>query len=238
MPRFSPRAFAKTNGLPHYKGTICATCLTDLRDTETTKCLKCHKHDKVKERMRATTRRLSGRTPEPLPSKNNSKRAKASRQGKTWYEGVPCKHCGQRQRLVTTTQCLKCLEDGNTAYSRNREALKKKASDYQFNRWKNHREILLFQNAKSRAKQNGRDFDIDQRDIVIHEFCPVFGTPMLRPSLDRIDNGKGYVKGNVEVISRRANSIKNDATIEELEQIIAYMKRNRQSPLANPSPDK
>ena len=37
---------------------------------------------------------------------------------------------------------------------------------------------------------------------------------------------KGYVKGNVHWISRRANRIKSDATVEELEKIISYMKDN------------
>ena len=43
---------------------------------------------------------------------------------------------------------------------------------------------------------------------------------MDRPSLDRIDGAKGYVKGNVRVISHRANMLKNDATIEELELVL------------------
>jgi hypothetical protein len=61
----------------------------------------------------------------------------------------------------------------------------------------------------------------------IPEFCPVF--PWIRlefrvgaerqdnsPSLDRIDNTKGYVKGNVRIVSWRANRLKGNATDEEL----------------------
>jgi len=44
------------------------------------------------------------------------------------------------------------------------------------------------------------------------------------PSVDRIDPTKGYIKGNVEVISWRANHLKNNATVEELEAIVNYMK--------------
>jgi hypothetical protein len=44
------------------------------------------------------------------------------------------------------------------------------------------------------------------------------------PSLDRINNNLGYVPGNVIVVSDRANRIKNNATIEELEKIVNYYK--------------
>lgn len=69
--------------------------------------------------------------------------------------------------------------------------------------------------------------------------CPVLGIPLIdgskligcsRPDnlaeLDRLIPDKGYVKGNVHWISRRANRIKSDATVEELEKIISYMKDN------------
>jgi hypothetical protein len=46
------------------------------------------------------------------------------------------------------------------------------------------------------------------------------------PSLDRIDTSKGYVKGNVWVISWRANKLKSDATLAELESIVLAL-RNR-----------
>ena len=43
------------------------------------------------------------------------------------------------------------------------------------------------------------------------------------PSLDRIDNSKGYVPGNIAVISMRANMIKNNASLVELKAIVAYI---------------
>lgn len=62
--------------------------------------------------------------------------------------------------------------------------------------------------------------------------CPVFGIPIdtvygtpaaNRPSLDRVDNTKGYVVGNVMVISWRANTRKSDMSISELRALLAYM---------------
>lgn len=78
-------------------------------------------------------------------------------------------------------------------------------------------------NAKYRAKQWNLDFDLELADISIPELCPVLHVPLVvgkrdwyNPSLDRIDNSKGYVKGNVQVISYKANAMKNSATRDEL----------------------
>lgn len=96
---------------------------------------------------------------------------------------------------------------------------------------KNHantpREKRLWNAAKSRANKKGREFSIELSDVVIPALCPVLGIPMDRPSLDRIDGTKGYVKGNVRVISHRANMLKNNATIEELTLVLRDLKRRK-----------
>lgn len=43
-----------------------------------------------------------------------------------------------------------------------------------------------------------------------------------KPSLDRVVPSLGYVKGNVRVISFRANRIKSDATADELRAVLSY----------------
>jgi hypothetical protein len=48
---------------------------------------------------------------------------------------------------------------------------------------------------------------------------------MNAPSIDRIDNNKGYTKDNIMVISRRANILKKDATFDELITIGKFYER-------------
>lgn len=82
--------------------------------------------------------------------------------------------------------------------------------------------------AKKRAKLAGLPFELSPTDIVIPELCPVLGVPLAvnggrySPSLDRIDNSKGYVRGNVVVVSIRANTIKNDASLDELRRVVRF----------------
>jgi hypothetical protein len=91
----------------------------------------------------------------------------------------------------------------------------------------------MVSNAKTRAKRAGVPFAISPEDIVIPSHCPILGLALARrlgrkggcdqsPSLDRIVPELGYVPGNIVVISRRANRIKNDATIEELAAIADF----------------
>ncbi len=87
-------------------------------------------------------------------------------------------------------------------------------------------------NAKSRAKLHKLDFNLSLKDIIIPKICPVLGIPIEvtkgqtynSPSLDRLIPSKGYVKNNVQVISWRANDLKKNATIEELEKVLQYLK--------------
>lgn len=96
-------------------------------------------------------------------------------------------------------------------------------------------EAYLLQTAKGRAKKKGWDFDLTVEDITIPEVCPVLGIPLFvrlggkgkndnNPSLDRIDSTKGYVKGNVQVISWRANNLKSDGTLDEFIKLVEFMK--------------
>jgi hypothetical protein len=85
--------------------------------------------------------------------------------------------------------------------------------------------------AKKRAKAAGLPFTITRGDVPIPEFCPVFGVPLsfaseasedTSPSIDRIDNALGYVPGNVVIVSHRANRLKADATLTEMQLLVHF----------------
>lgn len=115
--------------------------------------------------------------------------------------------------------------------ARNRDRLARYGREYR--RRDYVRTMLRY--AKSRAKALGLAFDLTRDDIALPTHCPVLGIELdyapkdsrknrdNAPSLDRIDPRKGYVSGNVQVISLRANRIKNDATVDELRRVADYM---------------
>lgn len=103
-----------------------------------------------------------------------------------------------------------------------------------------HPEQPLYQNARIRAKRKGLDFNIEVSDINIPLICPILGIPIIKvisesrskgptansPSLDRIDNSKGYIKGNVTIISHKANTMKHNATPLELIRFAEWILHN------------
>lgn len=99
---------------------------------------------------------------------------------------------------------------------------------------------LMWTRAKTRARNQGKEFDITHEDIVIPENCPVLGIPLVRgkgsggkpdsPSLDRIDNSKGYVKGNVIVLSHLANMMKSSASTEQLLKFAEWVFKTYDNP--------
>ena len=80
----------------------------------------------------------------------------------------------------------------------------------------------LFNLVKNRAKNKNLEFNLELSDIIIPKVCPYLETPFIygdyhqSMSIDRIDSSKGYIKGNIEVISTLANRMKNVASKEQL----------------------
>ena len=90
-------------------------------------------------------------------------------------------------------------------------------------KYKNILEVkqTLFRSAKKRALKKGLEFNIELKDIHIPRKCPILKVPLIcstrySPSIDRIYPDKGYIKDNIAVISTLANSMKANATPNEL----------------------
>jgi hypothetical protein len=99
---------------------------------------------------------------------------------------------------------------------------KKHLKQYRAKWLRDNPERRILHQIKSKARKEGVKFNLTLEDIAIPKVCPVFGVPFKHSdktrttSVDRINNRKGYVKGNVQIISGLANVMKNKATPEEL----------------------
>ncbi len=97
----------------------------------------------------------------------------------------------------------------------------------------------LLQQARTRAKNRELECTLTIEDLIEifpkDKKCPVFNIDLFwgtngkgnrdnSPSIDRIDSSVGYTKDNVCIISWKANRIKSDATLAEIESILYYMK--------------
>ena len=149
----------------------------------------------------------------------------AHTRGLSKYQGKPCRygHAGIRH---SDGACVDCRREASARWAkRNPEKLAvKSARRYYANRAKS-----LWSSARARAKNSGLNFNIEPGDITIPDTCPVLGIPMESPSLDRVDSTQGYVRGNIRVISWRANKLKSDATLDELRRLVAYVEGHQSS---------
>lgn len=93
----------------------------------------------------------------------------------------------------------------------------------------------LIASAKIRATKKGLTFNICAEDLILPTVCPLLGIPLVRgigkicagsPSLDRKVPSLGYIKGNVWIISFKANAIKQNATLQELELLVTNLKEH------------
>jgi len=91
---------------------------------------------------------------------------------------------------------------------------------------------------KARAKRKGREHSITLDWLLANANtkCPLLGIPITYgaqkhddhvASLDRKDSNGGYTPENCAVISTRANRIKNDSTIPELELLLSNLRNYR-----------
>lgn len=92
----------------------------------------------------------------------------------------------------------------------------------------------LLRNSRSRAKRNGVKHTLTLADIHVPERCPVLGLRLkpskgragpASPSLDRINPRKGYVPGNILVVSWRVNELKKNADLSEMDRVASFYRQ-------------
>lgn len=140
----------------------------------------------------------------------------------------PCRRCGARDWIIDNRGWRKCRLCQRAISSKRAKA--RRREDPCWN---------LLVAAKARATKRGEPFTLTEADISevwpADNRCPVLGIPFQRqdgkrtgasPSLDRLNNAWGYQKGNIAVVSWRANNLKSDATASELEKIVNWMRLN------------
>tara|TARA_B110000858_G_scaffold4633_1_gene5333 strand:+ start:181 stop:597 length:417 start_codon:yes stop_codon:yes gene_type:complete len=76
----------------------------------------------------------------------------------------------------------------------------------------------LLRSSRNSAKIRKLEHSITRDDITIPTHCPLLGTELERSnvSIDRLDSTKGYVPGNIDVISIKANYLKGNSSIEDV----------------------
>jgi hypothetical protein len=178
--------------------------------------------------------------------------------GKAWSESNPEKDAARHHKYRRTNrEGINERQRAHRSANREKDAARKKAYcaanpekeaarqrayyAVNFDKRRSYREInissQLWKNAKQRSKKSGLPFNLTPADIVVPSHCPVLGIPLSMgsghvsagsPTIDRIIPLVGYVKGNIRIISHRANMLKSDCTdSEDLRKVIDYIEENR-----------
>lgn len=166
-----------------------------------------------------------------------------------------CNVCGAEKPLDDFTQdsrrpdgrtrrCKSCsAKSANDWHKKNRDHHNKKMQDWRNKDKRQRPHRYLWAIAKRRAKEDGRAFSIVPYDLEVPEYCPVLGTKLQfgirsyspnSPSVDAIRPELGYIPGNVAVISHRANTIKQNASPDELRKVADWLEKKLQSAESSP----
>lgn len=169
-----------------------------------------------------------------------------------------CKHCGQEKPLSAfnknkgnadghRNRCREC--DAASFQEKYADPEWRKAHANRAKQWRTRLKdvdparlwaIDALANAKMRAKRSGVPFSITVLDVMgaVVDICPLLGLPLIyatghihdnSPTLDRKIGAQGYTKDNIGVVSHRANRLKSDASVEELQTLLNNLIRYLES---------
>jgi hypothetical protein len=142
------------------------------------------------------------------------------------------------------------VKNAPTANARRRarrdDEVRRKERKYVQKRRLENAKLVIVQKAMSRIPTDKWLLGTAQEAVrLLHwpTYCPALGIELnylgkrndpANVSLDRHDNDKPYVHGNVFIISYRANSIKTNATVKELYAVAWYAKNKPKVPAPAP----
>ena len=175
------------------------------------------------------------------------------------YKSLDNFHKDMSRKDNLAGKCKECKSIVDKKYAeKNKEKRKRKygfynkinkySGNYNKRRRELHRldpRIRIRGGARGRALERGIEFDLPSyKDLPkVPKYCPVLGIPLKvgsskksngggsynSPSLDRIDNNKGYIKGNIQIISRKANQMKNNGSFKDIKKLYIFMKEQNNS---------
>jgi len=162
------------------------------------------------------------------PSCKKIKEINEFHKNKTRYDGLQthCKNCLSERRKKYNIENKDLVLSKRKIYRQNR---KDKDSLLNHNLRRRNPAKYLLKYAMRRSKESGLEFSLSLKDIQIPDRCPILNIPLFvskgrpsdnSPSIDRIDNTRGYIPGNIIVCSWKANSVKNDTDIILLEEYL------------------
>jgi len=149
----------------------------------------------------------------------------------TYFTGRPCKRGHLSERRVSTWVCIQCAKEIHLP--KDRENYRDPVNTF-FRQFHHRRQV---------AEKEKIPFTITFKELEKPVFCPVLGLKLnygcstgvdgkqtrdpSKASIDKMIPELGYVPGNVFVISWKANKLKSNMNIKELEKILDYMKGKR-----------
>jgi hypothetical protein len=135
-----------------------------------------------------------------------------------------CSQCKEEKSLEDFPKVYSKNVDGSETSGGRRANCRNCENKRRKNTYDNNPISRMLMNAKSRSRQYKIPFNITIEDVPIPKICPILKVPLVlgkannyefAPSIDRIDSKKGYIKGNVKVVSALANRMKSNATKEQ-----------------------
>jgi hypothetical protein len=178
-------------------------------------------------------------------------RKSAKALGLTRYEGRACLHGHGTTRLVASGDCVTCRNIAKAQAGMQKRILR---GPVKLGRKRKYPILVGppkpkrrhppkpvtefdFWVRRNRTQRTARtQLSVEYYQTLFATHCPLLGielvyknhgsrrTPNNYATLDRIDSSKGYTIGNVHIVSFRANTLKGDATIEELETLLENWK--------------